>query len=101
MLLYNFFQYCLYIGEVLLISIENKKVVNVKETNSEISCISWVQEKLEPKPKDVLNLKDEEQNDYMKYIVSITSLPSFFLILIINFRIFRNYILEILYLHHQ
>ncbi|KAJ8918974.1 hypothetical protein NQ315_016878 [Exocentrus adspersus] len=55
-------------GEVLLVSIENKKIVNVRETKAEISCISWVQEKIESKPKDVLNLKDEEPNDYMKYI---------------------------------
>lgn len=71
MLLCKIFQYTLFTGEVLLISIENKKVVNIKETNGEISCISWVQEKVEAKPKDVLNLKEEEPNDYMKYIVSI------------------------------
>lgn len=70
-MLYDIFQCLLFAGEILLISIENKKVVNVKETNSEISCISWVQEKLEAKPKDILNLRDEEVNDYMKYIVGI------------------------------
>ncbi|KAJ8965006.1 hypothetical protein NQ314_004404 [Rhamnusium bicolor] len=55
-------------GEVLLISIENKKTLNIKETRGEITCISWVQEKIESKPKDILNLKEEEPNDYMKHI---------------------------------
>lgn len=52
-------------------AVENKKTLNVKNTNGEISCLAWVQEKVQPKVKDILNLKDEDHMDYMKYIVSI------------------------------
>lgn len=59
------------LGEVLLISVENKKTLNARDAKAEISCITWVQEKIEPKIKDILTMKDEEKNDYMKYIVSL------------------------------
>lgn len=55
----------------MLVAVENKKTLNVKNANGEISCLTWVQEKIIPKVKDILNLKDEDHNDYMKYIVSI------------------------------
>lgn len=55
----------------MLVGVENKKTLNVKNANGEISCLTWVQEKIIPKVKDILNLKDEDHNDYMKYIVSI------------------------------
>ncbi|KAJ8985084.1 hypothetical protein NQ317_019769 [Molorchus minor] len=55
-------------GKVLLISVENKNTLNIRDTKGEINFISWVQEKAESKPKDILNLKDDEPNDYMKYI---------------------------------
>lgn len=55
----------------MLVGVENKKTLNVKNANGEISCMAWVQEKTEPKIKDILNLKDDDHNDYMKYIVSI------------------------------
>lgn len=60
-----------FIGEVLLVGVENKKTLNVKNANGEITCLFWFQEKIEPKAKDILNLKDEEHNDYMRYIVSV------------------------------
>lgn len=55
----------------MLVGVENKKILNVKNANGEISCITWVQEKIEPKVKDIHNLKDEDRNDYMKFIVSV------------------------------
>lgn len=54
----------------MLVGVENKKTLNVKNTKGEISCITWAQEKIEPKSNDFLNLKVEDHNDYMKYIVS-------------------------------
>ncbi|KAG5894095.1 hypothetical protein JTB14_003951 [Gonioctena quinquepunctata] len=55
-------------GEVLLINVENKKTLNVKDANSEITCITWVQEKVEIKNKDNFSLQDEGKKDYMEYI---------------------------------
>ncbi|CAG9860050.1 unnamed protein product [Phyllotreta striolata] len=55
-------------GEVLLISVENKKTLNVKDARTEITCLKWVQEKVELKSNDSLNLKEEQPKDYMKYI---------------------------------
>lgn len=54
----------------MLVGVENRKTLNVKNANGEISCLVWVQEKIEPKMKDILNMKDDDHNDYMKYIVS-------------------------------
>lgn len=58
----------------MLISVENKKTLNVRDAKAEISWITWVQEKIEPKVKDILTMKDEEKNDYMKYIVRMLKL---------------------------
>ncbi|CAG9822769.1 unnamed protein product [Phaedon cochleariae] len=55
-------------GEVLLINVENKKVLNVKEAPGEITHIVWVQEKTDTKITDNFSFKDEEKKDYMKYI---------------------------------
>ncbi|CAH1109339.1 unnamed protein product [Psylliodes chrysocephalus] len=55
-------------GEVLLIGIENKKTLNVKDARTEITCLAWVQEKVETKLKDTFTLKEEPPKNYMKYI---------------------------------
>nr|XP_023028026.1 anaphase-promoting complex subunit 4-like [Leptinotarsa decemlineata] len=55
-------------GEVLLISVENKKTLNVKDASSEITCITWVQEKGETTDKDNFTIQDDGKMDYMKYI---------------------------------
>lgn len=54
----------------MLVGVENKKTLSVKNANGEISCLVWVQEKIEPRVKDILNFKDDDHNEYMKYIVS-------------------------------
>nr|CAI5818291.1 unnamed protein product [Callosobruchus analis] len=57
-------------GRVQLVGVENKKILNVQEVKGNITCISWVQEKLEVLPRDNFNFKDDKPNNYMKHIVS-------------------------------
>nr|CAI5818293.1 unnamed protein product [Callosobruchus analis] len=55
-------------GRVQLVGVENKKILNVQEVKGNITCISWVQEKLEVLPRDNFNFKDDKPNNYMKHI---------------------------------
>ncbi|CAH0559316.1 unnamed protein product [Brassicogethes aeneus] len=58
-------------GEVHLVGIENKNILNVSNVNGDITYISWVQEKLENKVQKTSNLLDQdinEDNDYMKNV---------------------------------
>uniref|UniRef100_A0A6P7GPL0 Anaphase-promoting complex subunit 4 n=1 Tax=Diabrotica virgifera virgifera TaxID=50390 RepID=A0A6P7GPL0_DIAVI len=55
-------------GEVVLVGIENKKTLNIKDLGAEITCLSWVQEKTEAKSKESFTLKEERPKNYMEYI---------------------------------
>lgn len=55
--------------QVYLVNVENKAIINVQESKGDITCINWVQEKLEPKTVDLNNItwKNEDSNNYTKY----------------------------------
>ncbi|VEN36673.1 unnamed protein product [Callosobruchus maculatus] len=55
-------------GRVQLVGVENKKILNIQEIKGNITCITWVQEKLEASPRDNFNFKDDKPNNYMKHI---------------------------------
>lgn len=82
------------LGEVLLIGIENKKTLNVKDARTEITCLAWVQEKVETKLKDTFTLKEEPPKNYMKYIVSFCEILKLFagIFYLKYYRTYQNYI---------
>ncbi|RZC38115.1 anaphase-promoting complex subunit 4 [Asbolus verrucosus] len=64
-------------GEVILVKVENKSILHSIETESDISCICWTQDRVYVKDKAVPVANEEsKQNQYMTYIdVSANFLP--------------------------
>lgn len=59
---------CLILGQIILVKVENKYVLHTIDIKGDISCLSWLQDKILNKGK-VLNNEESKQNQYMKYIV--------------------------------
>lgn len=60
----------LILGRVVLMSVENKAIINKLNVVGEISCMYWVQEKNQNK-NNKLTSDQEELKDYLKYLVRI------------------------------
>lgn len=63
---------CIFLGDIWIVSIENKAVCKFLPVNKEISCMSWVQEKnkLKDKTQDKPpTFNEDEHPNYMEYIV--------------------------------
>lgn len=56
------------LGKVVLMNVENKAIIDELEVTGEISYMYWVREKCQNK-NTKLTSDQEEQKDYMKYLV--------------------------------